>query len=302
MHAADIVFVVPNAPQAVIVSNSSQSLGVAQLASSCQHAQYQTKIIDAYLGQLSPDQTAEEIRQYIPRIALAFYIPTESTLEHALRTLNRLAEILPRVQVVFGGGFATLGARKIVASFPYIDLIIRGEADEALLDWLKVAHCKDTWHTINNLCYLDKNGECIETPLRPLLEPLDDLPFPDRKATIALLHETGGSLTITASRGCYGSCSFCQIQSFWALAPGPGWRGYSAHRVVAEIDHVVANFGCKHVDFMDDSFFGPGKKGGQRVEQIADLLAEKTTISVSPLPAGPMRSAPIKLPLKSCNK
>src|SRR5512140_855888 len=108
---ADVVLVVPNAPQSALAPNGMQALGAAQVAASCGARGLRARIIDAYLEELSPDQVAARLRAAPPQQALGFYVPDAATLEHALRTLVRLG---PTVPVALGGPYATMLAQALV--------------------------------------------------------------------------------------------------------------------------------------------------------------------------------------------
>lgn len=265
--SADVVIVVPNAPQSALAPNGMQSLGAAQVAASCTARGLRARIIDAYLEDLSPDQVAARIRATPPVQALGFYVPDAATLEHALRTLVRLGST---VRVAFGGPYATMLAHAIVTRFAAVDVVVRGEADDAFPAWVEAGLDRDRWRKVPNLVFVDASGGAVATPMTRRGADLDALPFPDREQTLEPLRARDGALTLSTSRGCYGPCSFCLVQHVWSLAGGPRWRGYSVGRVLDELAVVVERHGARALTFVDDNFFGPGKTGGARALAIAE--------------------------------
>jgi len=270
---ADVVLVVPNAPQSALAPNGMQSLGTAQVAASCAARGLRARIIDAYLEQLSPDQVAARIRATGPRRALGFYVPDAATLEHALRTLVRLG---PTVPVALGGPYATLLARTLVTRFAAVDAVVRGEADDAFPAWVEAGTDRARWREVPNLAFAGAGGDVVATPMtRRSGAELDALPFPDREQTLAPLRARDGALTLSTSRGCYGACSFCLVQNVWGLAGGARWRGYGAERALDELASLVQQHGARALTFVDDDFFGPGQAGGARALAIAEGIRRR---------------------------
>jgi anaerobic magnesium-protoporphyrin IX monomethyl ester cyclase len=265
--SADVVIVIPNAPQSALAPNGMQSLGAAQVAASCAARGLRPRIIDAYLEELSPDQVAARLRAAPPARALGFYIPDAATLEHALRTLVRLE---PSVPVAFGGPYATMLAHAIVTRFAVVDAVVRGEADDAFPAWVETGTDRGRWREVPNLVFVDAAGGSVATPMTRRGADLDALPFPDREQTLGPLRARDGALTLSTSRGCYAPCSFCLVQRVWSLAGGAHWRGYGAGRVLEELAFLVEHLGARALTFVDDDFFGPGEAGGARALAIAE--------------------------------
>ena len=79
-----------------------------------------------------------------------------------------------------------------------------------------------------------------KNPIAPLLEELDELPFPDREIFNAneLVHESSGRLPILASRGCPYNCTYCSNNSLRMIASGGYVRSRNPQNIVREIDYV----------------------------------------------------------------
>jgi hypothetical protein len=81
--------------------------------------------------------------------------------------------------------------------------------------------------------------------------------------------------SVISSRGCYGTCTFCSIRAFYRLSSGPSWRARSAANVVDEIEQLVERFGIARVNFLDDEFFGAGRKGLERAWAIGEAIRKR---------------------------
>ena len=93
---------------------------------------------------------------------------------------------------------------------------------------------------------------------RELFVDLDKLPFPDweqldprtyQKAPHGALVKNFPIAPVVSSRGCPYCCKFCASPRFW----GQRLRFRSPANVVAEIEHLIKNFGVKEIHFEDDN-------------------------------------------------
>ena len=91
-------------------------------------------------------------------------------------------------------------------------------------------------------------------------EDLDALPFPLRTEALLRLSE----VNILGSRGCYGRCTFCYINTFFncasrAAAAGR-WRKRSPENIIEEMDAIISRTGSRTFYFADPNFFGPARQ------------------------------------------
>jgi len=111
----------------------------------------------------------------------------------------------------------------------------------------------------------------VESP-RPLISPLDELPFParellDRERYAKVQHsrgiseEYGPQTEIFTSRGCPGRCIFCAVNVNY----GSRVRFRSVENVLAEVEECRGRFGIRHFIIQDDTF-------NLRESRVADLM------------------------------
>jgi len=81
------------------------------------------------------------------------------------------------VPIVFGGFHATL-LPEVVVKHDSVDYTIVGEGEFALLDLVNALQNKRPVSSIKNV-WLKEKGAIISNDLRPPIEDLDSLPFPD---------------------------------------------------------------------------------------------------------------------------
>lgn len=183
----------------------------------------------------------------------------------AVAVVRRLKERVPERLVVLGGWGPSTVAAALVAAFPWIDFVARGEGDETLPELVRALSAGDA-DALAKVRGLDGRyrGLPVHTPDRPpvadvtaLAEPrLDDLD----------LSRFDYYTTVTA-RGCPYQCSFCEI-------PGMEERRVRTRTVDAVVDELARvhdRFGVDFVGFQDDIFLLSHK----RVDAILDGLARR---------------------------
>ncbi len=125
----------------------------------------------------------------------------------------------------------------IVLSDGAVDAICIGEYDYTVLDVVKnYPHLEH----VSGICFLD-GGKPKRTPLRPLIEDLDSLPFPAWHHLDLMRYFDGSKLypyvDIFSGRGCPHSCTFC----LWPqVMHGRKVRLRSPENVVDEMERDIA--------------------------------------------------------------
>ena len=176
-------------------------------------------------------------------------------------------EVLPQAKVAVGGPHPTMEPMRTLQECSAIDYCIVSEAEETMLELMQGKQVE----SILGLSYRD-NDSIRVTPPRPLIQDLDKLPFPARDLLPLDKYWTPGvrrypfAILIT-SRGCPYSCTFCS--NF--RTQGKQFRARTPENVLAEIDHLVKDYGVKEINIIDDNFtFMP-----QRVKEICDGLIKR---------------------------
>ncbi len=170
------------------------------------------------------------------------------------------------IKVMVGGVQVTTMPR----SLSVFDLGVIGEGEETVFE---VASGKDV-EKIKGIVRRE-GGKIVMNEPRPLIEPLDKIPIPDREALPMKLYlkprkgsfnTFGRYLGMFTSRGCPYRCVFCSSSHFWKKL-----RLHSPERVVEEIKLLVERYNVDGVIFWDDLFVVSEK----RLEAIVKMLKEE---------------------------
>jgi len=159
--------------------------------------------------------------------------------------------------IVFGGLHPTFVPERAMAN-PFIDYLIRGEGEYPLLELVESLERGSPDLKIPNL-WTRSNGNIIRNPMRPLIQNLDSLPFPDKE----LFYKLGPPFDVAhmtmASRGCTYACTFCGVNPLRKAYFGsnnildPSFlRLRSVDNMVAEIKIAKEKYGSTVVRFNDD--------------------------------------------------
>ena len=187
--------------------------------------------------------------------------------DHNSRVLEMLAAIGARREgpLVAYGFYPTFAWAYLLGTCRALDGVIRGEPEMTFLELCAVLRRGGDPTAVKGFA-CRRDDEPLINPPREVIRDLDALPFPHRTET--LLAKSGG--TVLGSRGCYGSCSFCSINSFYGREPM--WRGRSPRNIYAEVKALLPVLARRYIYFVDANFFGPGEEGQGRAEKIAELL------------------------------
>lgn len=214
-------------------------------------------------------QGALSISAFRPKI-VGISVPFQEDALAGLGLATAVKRAEPSTIVVVGGHFVAFNATRVLEEFPSVDAVIVGEGELTMLD---LAECLVRTGELQPVNGVALRG--YEFAPRPLVSQLDTLPLPARDVLNYLVKNYGRDVReayVSGSRGCYGGCTFCSVRSFYALSPGPRWRGRTPHSIETEIRIIREQYGINTFCFVDDQFVGPGKEGILRVRQIALML------------------------------
>jgi len=192
----------------------------------------------------------------------------------AARTLETAKKLKSEVLTVAGGQHFSSTAQESLEEYPEIDVIVRGEGEETLVELTKAIGKNANFSGIEGISFRKQN-EIRHNPPRPLIDNLDSLPFPGYhfvKDYAHLYHFTmmAGSKArygmVEASRGCPHNCTFCSQWKHWQGL----CRHKSVKRVADEIEFLHRNYGSKLLWLTDDNF-----GFGQRLENLCDELIKR---------------------------
>jgi radical SAM superfamily enzyme YgiQ (UPF0313 family) len=165
--------------------------------------------------------------------------------------------IRPEAKVILGGPHPTMMAERVL-EHPAVDAVCLGEGEETLVEVVEqggFAGVPGVWHR--------EGAEVKRNPPRPLLQELDQLPFPAFDLLDLEPYFQGWfqldsvrpglrGTSVLATRGCPFQCTYCQptLERLF----GRGLRQRSPGRVVDELQELQGRYRLNAFLFADDTF------------------------------------------------
>ena len=81
-------------------------------------------------------------------------------------------------------------------------------------------------------------------------------------------------MSISTTRGCYNSCSFCGASEFYEICKVPKVRYRSVENVVNELKYIVEEFNPKTIKIVDEIFISPGNKRKEWISNFCSAIKE----------------------------
>jgi len=191
-----------------------------------------------------------------------------------VRTLETAKKVNSDIITVAGGQHFTATSQESLEEYPEIDVIVRGEGERTLTEFVKNASSKRVLPKIEGISFRH-GGKIVHNPARPLIENLDELPYPGYhlvKNSISKYHFAAMSgrdvrfALIEGGRGCPHECTFCTQWQHWQRT----WRAKSPQRIADEMEFCHRNFGSEFIWLTDDNL-----GAGSRIGDIADEIIKR---------------------------
>jgi anaerobic magnesium-protoporphyrin IX monomethyl ester cyclase len=248
--------------------------GLLQLATYVENQirDIEIEVIDCQAMQFDWNRLEKEIDSFNPNIVATSGFATCNAYT-AVRTLELAKKVNPEILTVTGGQHFTATAQESLETYPEIDVIVRGEGEQTLAELVKNAENKSSFPKIKGISF-KHNGKILHNPSRPLIENLNELPYPGyhlvknlvRKYHFAAMAGRNAPYaSIEGSRGCAHRCTFCTQWRHWQGT----WRLKSPERIADEIEFCYQNYGSRFIWFTDDNF------GPERASNVTDEILQR---------------------------
>lgn len=209
------------------------------------------------------DILIKELENFKPDVVGVSALFNEKNLGFKISKIVKEWEI--NTIVLWGNKQATMSYEEILNS-PYVDYVCIGEGIQFISEFMDGIF-KGRVENINNLAYIDNNGEIVKNPLSPFFQDLDSLPFLDWEIfdKRQFVRAFDGKVYIAGdhmlSWGCPNSCTYCINNSYRRLykdgcigSTGKFIRNYSVNRIVEELEYLKNKWDLTFYKFQDEDF------------------------------------------------
>lgn len=240
-----IIFIEPNPPDFHIFSKVPlPRLGTVLLGTILKQHGYEVKSYVEALDEM-------DLKDVLTADAVGI-----STITSTSRRSYEIAKLIRKagIPVFMGGPHVTYMPDE---ALEYVDYVIRGEADDTIVDFVKALSENKGFENIPGLSYR-RDGVVHHNKTTPFCKDLDKLPCPDFRLISGVEQKGIKKFSITpimTSRGCPYDCSFCSVTGMF----GQKYRFRSKERVMEELRNN-RDAGGDWVFFYDDNFCAHKKR------------------------------------------
>ncbi|MHA1278270.1 MAG: B12-binding domain-containing radical SAM protein [Candidatus Helarchaeota archaeon] len=237
----------------IVVSQPNPPIGLGYIAGMLRAHHHKVDILDCAIRKDSYPRIISLVKEIDPEVVgITALSPYYSHMRLLARQLRKL-----KIPIILGGvhvsALPELSLRECGADF-----VVIGEGELTTLELMDKWHDEESKKQIQGIAYLE-NGKFTQNPLRPLIQNLDDLPFPawDLINPLKYPRRPHGMIIkrypvapIFTTRGCPYNCAYCASTQFWRRK----FRRRSAKNIVDEIEYLVRTFGIREIHIWDDNF------------------------------------------------
>ncbi|MFW9786235.1 MAG: B12-binding domain-containing radical SAM protein [Candidatus Thorarchaeota archaeon] len=230
-----------------------ECLGVLALAASLREHSINVEIINLYNYYLGCTPDFEKQIDAIKNVIVESnpdvlgFSTMSNNLIIALELCRRVKAELPEIITVLGGPGTSFCAVEVLEAFPQVDAIIRGEADQALPDWINKLTSRVKQHSVKGLVFRE-NGRIIDNGWPDPIENLDELPIPSYNVCSKHKEYEEQPVLLEVGRGCPYGCIFCSTSKYFSRR----FRIKSVERVIEEVELVQKELGNRPFNFNHD--------------------------------------------------
>jgi radical SAM superfamily enzyme YgiQ (UPF0313 family) len=233
-------------------------LGILSLAAVLEQSGYNLRIVDlnrAYLnyamsaGVKNAEDFLQIATQLIVETGAEIYgfssicssYPLTIRIAEAVKAQRKSASIL------LGGPQVSVVDIQTLTAFPFIDLVLRGEAEHSLPLLIEELEGQRRLEQVFGLSYRSTTG-VRRNPRSPVIQDLDSLPSPAYHLTCDL--QGSGCAALEIGRGCPFACTFCSTNDFFRRT----FRLRSPERVLRDMRTIAAEYSIRDFELVHDMF------------------------------------------------
>ncbi|MEI9978882.1 MAG: radical SAM protein [Edaphobacter sp.] len=170
-----------------------------------------------------------------------------STYPLTVRVAESVKKLRPNATILFGGPQASVVDVATLTAFPFVDLVLRGEAEVSLPILIAELANEARLDQVAGLTYRD-GLQVRRNENAPVIADLDSLPPPAYHLSRYL---EGASIAyLELGRGCPFSCTFCSTNDFFRR----NFRLRSPARILQEMRDIAKTYSITHFDLVHDMF------------------------------------------------
>lgn len=247
-----VLFVYPvPSPKSTIMNYLRYQQGIGSLSAVLKQNNHKTSLL--YIHELDNAKINDKIDSFQPALVAISSTTNQIALSKQISAYIYNKYKLP---VVIGGPHATVAPEDTISGKGVFG-ICRGEGEYAMLELVNKLENNKPYLKVKNFWFKHKN-KIYKNPLRPLVENLDELPFPDREIfDFQRIIDESRCVDMLVVRGCPYACTNCINNRMIKLFKGKGRyvRYRSVENVIMELESIIRNYKrITYIQFQDETF------------------------------------------------
>ena len=225
-------------------------LSLLAIAAPLNTANYKVKIIDAVMD---PDYK-ETLLNLLDQEAVCLGITsmTGYPILNGLEMAKLVRAKMPDLPIIWGGYHPSILPEQTVEN-EFVDIVVRGQGEATFLELVELLNKNKPIDNVLGITY-KKNGRVVNNPDRRVEDINCFPPLPLHLVNVEkYITSSVGKRTIgyRTSQGCPYKCGFCVEPKVTQRR----WSGYSAKRVLDDIERFVREYNIDAVELHDSNFF-----------------------------------------------
>src|SRR5579863_10507871 len=228
-------------------SEATAPLGILAVATPLLNAGYSVKLIDSTI---TPDFKKHVLEEVQDALCLGISLVTGPMIRETAEIAKAVKAWNPDFPVILGGWHPSLLPKQTLEA-PYIDIVVRGQGEESLLDIVQHLENRTPMDLIPGIGF-KRDKKLIFTTERPL-KPIRELPpkayhIADFDAYERVCGRRWAMYT--SSLACPYNCAYCTNDGVY----GRKWNALEPAQVVEETSDLVERYGLSLLWIVDDNF------------------------------------------------
>ncbi len=240
-------------------------LSILALAAPLHASGYEMVLLDERL-QEDPERAVLEAAD--GALCVGISTITGYQLKQTIRFSWLLKEHHPDIPVIWGGYHPSLLPEQCAAE-PYVDAVVKGQGERTFQELISRLEEGRDFEGVAGAVYRNDGGEIIVNSDR-LMEDINNFPAaPYELLDMERFFKMNGgrrALQFISSQGCPYKCTFCVEPKVFGK-----WSGFTAVRVVDEVEALDNRYHLEHITFSDPNLFANRK----RIEEMCALWKER---------------------------
>ena len=241
-------------------------LGILAVATPLLRAGYKVCIIDSTI---TPNFQKRVLEELADATCLAVSLVTGPMIKETVQIARAAKRMYPEKPVILGGWHPSLLPDQTLAA-EYVDIVVKGQGEEALLEILQAIESGDPPQGIAGVGYKENGKLKFNSPRA--LKPLADMPPKAyHLADFDAYERVCGRrwAMYTSSLACPYNCGYCTNEGVY----GRKWNALPAAQVAEETCDLVSRYGLELLWIVDDNFL----VDRERAVEIAEHIVRRGT-------------------------